>query len=208
MCVECRAKTPGDCASQHRKEECKEYYQGLKSTMPCSDCGLSGDATVMMFCARDASVQLTSLSNNGYWSAKARGVDAMKRALEHFVPRCAFCRSVHIDKVRHESTEYSDFKVHWRNRQLAAGCCDDCGRVAKAENAAGFQYAHRDALDKPNELGDMMSVSKAYDEGKLTLQEATRIADEEIIPWCRMLCANCHKHETRVRNSVAEAGPG
>ena len=194
-CMNCR-KVDTKCKEANpRRAECSAYLSHIQETTPCSDCGQVGIRDIIAFCAIDPNNNV-KMSQISYWSCKDRGVDAMKDNLKNYVARCQYCRSVHNSK-RHNLSQFGEW---WKEQSMEHGKCAHCGRVVTDETFAAFPFAHNTAIQKRSRHGDMYSLRKACEAGEISDEEAIQIARDEIIPVCRLLCANCHRIETNSRN--------
>jgi hypothetical protein len=195
-CDECRLKVlkwnQTSCAPRvEREAACLAFYNDMRRSATCTHCGLC-DEVCMQFCRRDPMDNTPALSRASHWAAESRGIDALTAASERFFACCPFCKSIHHTKEC-ALTAFDD----WLNaRYLASGKHCDCNRVLTMDTIRGFQFAHWDAACKTFGMYELRSQVR---EGLLTEAEAKRRAEEE---WRhgRVICANCHHHETLARS--------
>jgi hypothetical protein len=185
-CAECRAKVRAQANARVRA--CREHYHALRGAAPCVRCALVDPVCVHLY-RRDEGSKVRPLSDAAYWSAKGRGVEAMREAAAQFEAVCKFCHS-----LRRPPREATAFDEWLDGRMVEAGAECACAPVTAA-TVRGFHFAHRDAAHKA--VG-MLELRLRVRGGVLTVDEAVRLAERE---WRkgRLLCANCHERESVAR---------
>tara|TARA_Y100000746_G_C15465713_1_gene433773 strand:- start:321 stop:1130 length:810 start_codon:yes stop_codon:yes gene_type:complete len=204
LCDTCRLqKKQSRIKNTTQEGACREYWYMLKATAKCIDC----DATDGIdFDHQTDKVQ--SLSQYNWWAFNG-GIEAMKREAEKCIPRCSNCHAMQHshNKFKRATNPCKALCNVWRkkdekyayvnSKKLEIGYCCECNYKVTTSNFSSFDFAHKDANTK---LHSKDSVSNICNIG--TRLSVVQPKLDELMSMCRLLCKNCHRHETKTRNET------
>lgn len=204
MCRHCRLlKQKSRIKNTTKEGACREFWKMIKSKAMCVDC--NGTDAIEFDHQRD---KIHKLSECSWWAFNG-GVTAMKREAKKCVPRCSNChamqhshnkfkRSTNPSKARCNVWRKKDEKYAYVNsKKLKIGSCCECNYKVTTSNFSSFDFAHNDANTKLHAKDNVSNICNTNTRLSVVQQKM-----DDVMSMCRLLCKNCHRYETNIRNET------